>query len=239
MPLSLNVPDSPSDPPHAARHGPIVMHVAGERVELHADRALHWPGGRALFVADVHLGKAAAFRAGGVPLPRGTTGNDLARISALVAATNARTLVVLGDFLHARAGRVPALDDAFIRWREAHADLEVVIVRGNHDARAGDPPASWRVACVSAPHPMPPFLACHEPVAPPTGYALCGHVHPGVVLSEIAGPAARLPCFVIGTRRAILPAFGGFTGVAAPPAMANDTIVAIAGPRLFELPRAS
>ena len=66
-----------------------------------------------LFVADVHLGKAAAFRAGGVPLPRGSTAADLARLAAVLQETGAQRLVVLGDFLHGAAGRVAALDTAF------------------------------------------------------------------------------------------------------------------------------
>src|SRR4029450_11523383 len=91
--------------------------LCGERVRLHPERALHWPGGDALFVADVHLGKAASFRAGGVPLPRGSTQADLARLSSLLERTGARRLVVLGDFLRARAGRVAPLDASVQRWR--------------------------------------------------------------------------------------------------------------------------
>ena len=47
--------------------------LCGERVVLRVERALFWPAQATLFVADVHLGKAATFRAGGVPLPRGGT----------------------------------------------------------------------------------------------------------------------------------------------------------------------
>ncbi len=211
--------------------------LAGERVALHADRALHWPAGGVLFVADVHLGKAAAFRAGGVPLPRGGTGRDLARLSALLALTGARRLVILGDFLHAAAGRVAALDEAFRAWRAAHDGVAVTLVRGNHDDRAGDPPPDWRVDVVAEPHAVAPFLACHQPVVPESGYALCGHVHPGVRLQgAAAADSARLPCFVLGRRRAILPAFGGFTGLALVAPARGDRVVAIAGPRLFALP---
>jgi DNA ligase-associated metallophosphoesterase len=213
--------------------------LAGERVELHAERALYWPAGGTLFVADVHLGKAAAFRAGGIALPRGGTQADLARLTALLARTQARRLVVLGDFLHAAAGRVAALDAAFVAWRAAHASVALMLVRGNHDDRAGDPPAAWGVDVVAAPHPLAPFLACHEPAAPPTGYALCGHVHPGVSLQgRSAGDHARLPCFVLGRRRAILPAFGGFTGLALVAPARGERIVAIAGVQLFALPEA-
>jgi DNA ligase-associated metallophosphoesterase len=229
MTMSQPVATSSSpDAPHA------TATLAGEIVELMAERAIHWPGGRTLFVADVHLGKAAAFRAGGVPIPRGATANDLGRLRALVARTGARRLVVLGDFLHAAAGRVPALDAAFLRWRAEHADLAITLVRGNHDARAGDPPASWAIDVVADPHPLAPFVLCHEPAIPGTGHVLCGHVHPGVRVTA-GRESVRLPCFVLGPRRTLLPAFGRLTGLAIVSPAPGETIVAIAGRRLFAL----
>ncbi len=219
----------------ALADGSLGTTVGGERVALLADRALFWPREATLFVADVHLGKAAAFRAGGVPLPRGATAADLARLARLLAQTRARRLVVLGDFLHAAAGRVPALDAAFARFREAHAELAITIVRGNHDANAGDPPAAWRVDVVAEPHPAPPFVLCHAPAKPRTGFALCGHVHPGVRLAGPAYDSVRLPCFVFGRRHAVLPAFGRLTGLALVALGGGRTCVAIAGPRLFVL----
>ena len=214
--------------------------LAGERVELFADRALYWPRARTLFVADVHLGKAAAFRAGGVPVPRGTTAGDLERLARLVAATRAQRLVVLGDFLHAAPGRTVALERAFAAWRERHAALAITLVRGNHDAKAGDPPAHWRIEVVAEPHPAVPFLLCHEPPADAGGrlfgYALAGHVHPGVHIAGAGLQSERLPCFVLGQSRAILPAFGRFTGLATQPWPRSDRVIAIAGERLFALP---
>jgi metallophosphoesterase superfamily enzyme len=55
-------------------------------------------------------------------------------------------------------------------------------------------------------------------------------------VSGTAAIRARLPCFVRGARRAILPAFGGFTGLAMVTRARADRVVAIAGTRLFELP---
>ncbi len=219
--------------PHA---GVAIATLGGESVLLLAERAIHWPGGGALFVADVHLGKAAAFRAGGVAIPRGATAADLARLDALIGRTRARHLVVLGDFLHAAAGRVPALDEAFVRWRARHASLAITLVRGNHDERAGDPPATWGVTVVADPHPLAPFVLCHEPATPRTGHALCGHLHPGVRIAGGARESVRLPCFVLGPRRTLLPAFGRLTGLAMVSPAAGETIVAIAGRRLFALP---
>ena len=233
---TLQLPTRPAD--RDAARDVLSASCGGEAVELHAARALYWPRGRTLFVADVHLGKGAAYRAGGIPVPRGATATDLARLATLVTRTRAGTLCVLGDFLHAASGRVPALDSAFRAWRDAHAGLSVRIVRGNHDARAGDPPPAWGVDVFDEPHALPPFLACHVPQAPRTGYALCGHVHPGVRLAGRGRESVRLPCFVLGRRRALLPAFGRLTGLAIVTASPEDTVVAIAGDRLFRLPPA-
>ena len=218
--------------------------LAGESVELYADRALLWPRTRTLYVADVHLGKAAAFRAGGVAVPDGATESDLARLDRLLRATAAERLVVLGDFLHAASGVTATLDRTFRAWRAAHASTEIVVVRGNHDARAGDPPADWHVRIVREPHDAGAFLLCHHPPRDDRattqdlfGYTLCGHVHPGVRIEGAAREAARLPCFVLGERRAILPAFGRFTGLATVAPAPHERIVVIAGDRLFALPR--
>jgi DNA ligase-associated metallophosphoesterase len=218
------------------RDGVAVAEILGERVRLLAERALHWPRARMLFVADVHLGKGAAFRAGGIAIPRGATATDLARLGRLVARTQCAHLVVLGDFLHAAAGRVPALDAAFVAWRAAHEALAITVVRGNHDAKAGDPPPAWGVAAVDDPHLVAPFVLCHEPSTPNAGYALCGHVHPGVRVAGTACESVRVPCFVVGRRRMLLPAFGRLTGLALVAPADGETVVAVAGTRLFALP---
>jgi DNA ligase-associated metallophosphoesterase len=228
---------SPPSSSNSRTAGSLATVVGGEAVMLFADRALYWPRERTLFVADVHLGKAATFRAHGVPMPRGVTATDLARLTGLIERSGATRVVVLGDLLHARAGRVPALDEAFNAWRNAHRALAIVLIRGNHDARAGDPPDAWAIECRADPYVMPPFLACHEPALPPSGYALCGHLHPGVRLHGHGEESARLPCFVLGQRHAILPAFGRFTGLAMVVPSPALRIVAIAGATLFALPR--
>jgi metallophosphoesterase superfamily enzyme len=91
---------------------------------------------------------------------------------------------------------------------------------------------------VDAPHDAAPFLCCHEPHDPAPGYVLCGHVHPGVRLADGRGDAVRLPCFLLGPRRALLPAFGRLTGLALVSPAPGEACVAIAGDRLFPLPPA-
>ncbi len=186
--------------------------VHGEVLHLLPERAVFWPAERTLFVADVHLGKTATLRAAGAPVPGGTTSADLARLSEALARTGAERLVVLGDLFHARAGRraAPTLA-AVARWHERHPDIALVLVRGNHDQHAGDPPPELGFEVVPGPHAEGPFVWRHEPEADPRGYVLAGHLHPAVRLHG-GGERLKLPCFHFGAEVGLLPAFGSATG---------------------------
>ncbi len=224
------------------RFGGLDVELAGVAARLLARRALWWPAESTLFVADVHLGKAETFRTLGVPVPAGPTAATLRRLGALVDDCGAHRLVVLGDLLHARAAQAGATVDALRAWRHERPALHCVLVRGNHDDRAGDPPAGLGIDVVDAPSPLGPFALCHEPAgdaaADPGGYRLAGHLHPAVRLHGRAGDSARLPCFAVGAREAVLPAFGDFTGAWTVSRADAPTLYAIAGDRVFEVPPA-
>lgn len=185
---------------------------AGETLQLLPERAIWWAGGSALILADVHIGKGAAFRALGQPVPTGTTLGSLARLEALLHRCQPRTLIVLGDFLHARAGVTPAVRQALEDWRSRHAALECVLIRGNHDSHAGDPPASLDFEIWDEPHLVGPFAMRHHPEPHDTHYVLAGHIHPACRLRGRGGDSLRLPCFDFGPKVGLLPAFGEFTG---------------------------
>ncbi len=207
----------------------VVVDLAGERVRLLPERALLREADGTLFIADPHWGKAAAFRAAGVPVPGGTTASGLARLDAALARTGARRLVFLGDFLHAREGRAPGTLATLAAWRERHAAMEVVLVRGNHDRHAGDPPRDFRIVCLDAPVVEAPFVLLHHPAPRAEGYALGGHVHPAV---RLAGPGRQrefLPCFWLGARVGVLPSFGDFTGAAEVSPAPGDRVYVVAG----------
>lgn len=204
---------------------PLLLNWAGEAVWLCPERALWWPAAQTLFVADVHLGKAAAYRVQGQPVPTGTTDENLARLDALLAHHPVKRLVFLGDLMHAPQGMTPRLLARVAHWRERHAATEMLLVRGNHDLRAGDPPVELGVTVVDEPWPLGPFTACHHPQRLPGQFVLAGHLHPAIVLSGPARDRVRLPCFyverpeppeltLLGVQQglAILPAFGAFTG---------------------------
>lgn len=205
------------------------VRLGGEDVVLLVERALFWPRAGTLVVADLHWGKAATFRAAGIPVPVGATSDDLARLDAALFRTCARRLVVLGDLFHAKAGRIASLTLAELRrWRALRDELEIMLVRGNHDRHAGDPPDDLRINCVNAPAFVPPFVLRHEPAASPEGYTLAGHLHPGIVLAGPALQRERLPCFWLTPAGAVLPAFGSFTGSASVVPGPEDRIFVVA-----------
>lgn len=202
--------------------------VAGERLVLLPERAAYWERRRTLLVADTHFGKAATFRAAGIPVPRGTTTASLARLDSALARTGATRIVFLGDFLHAREGREAETTRVVGEWRSRNAVVEMLLVRGNHDARAGDPGPEIDMACVDGPVVEPPFVFTHKPVVSDAGYVLCGHVHPGARLTGPGRERAWLPCFWFGQRTAVLPAFGEFTGLGDITAEPGDRIWIVA-----------
>jgi DNA ligase-associated metallophosphoesterase len=202
--------------------------VAGEQLLLLGERAVYWERTRTLFVADPHFGKAAAFRAAGVLVPRGTTGETLSRLDAAVDRTRAERIVFLGDFLHAREGRAPETLGAINDWRSRWAQVEMILVRGNHDKRAGDPPPELEMRCENAPVIETPFVFAHHPVRSDDGYVLSGHVHPGARLSGPGRQHSRLPCFWFGREIAVFPAFGEFTGLANIDVMPGDQVWVVA-----------
>jgi DNA ligase-associated metallophosphoesterase len=225
----------------SSRHCAVLW--AGETLWLLPGRALYWPAQEVMWVADVHLGKAATFRALGQPVPAGTTAGNLARLDALLAAYPVRHLVVLGDLLHAAQAHNAPLLAAVLAWRENHARLACTLVRGNHDSRAGDPPRQLRIDVVDEPFLLGPFACCHHPQSHATHFVLAGHQHPACTLQGPGHDRVRLPCFTARgvrpggtTGLAVLPAFGEFTGgfsVAAEPGLSR---FAVGGEAVWALP---
>lgn len=213
----------------------IRIELEGESLILLPERALLWERTGTLVVADAHLGKAASFRAAAIPLPGGTTTEALSRLTAALERTGARRLLLLGDFFHARSGRAARTLAAIAGWRERHATLEIVLVRGNHDKGAGDPPGEWRFDCHDEPFIEPPFAFRHHPEPEKSQYVLAGHIHPAVSLAGLARQREKLPCFLFGDQVGLLPAFGGFTGGASVHPRRGDRVYVVAGEEVVSI----
>lgn len=191
--------------------GALPLDVVGEQLWLLPSGAVWWPASHTLFAADLHLGKGAAFRAQGQPVPRGSSANTLGRLRAELVAQDAQRLVVLGDFWHGPAGVTAALLNEVAALVQ---DFDTLLVLGNHDrfAHRGDA-ARLPLRAELGPLALGGLWAAHEPAAAEApGFTLAGHVHPAVWLGSRAGDQLRRPCFVHQRQGLVLPAFGSLTG---------------------------
>jgi DNA ligase-associated metallophosphoesterase len=222
----------------------LRIRVAGTDAVLHPSGAVLLSAEQTLLVADAHFGKAVSFRKLGVPVPAGTTTETLDELSAVIASTRARRVVFLGDFLHSRHSHAAGTLAALARWRAAHTAIELTLVRGNHDDRAGDPPAELDIAVVDEPLRLGPFALCHHPRPQAGAYVLAGHWHPCISVSGRAFERLRLPCFWFGDDSGalpdnavgVLPAFGSFTGMHRIEPRAGDRIFPVAGDVVRAIP---
>ena len=197
--------------------GAASLDVAGTRLWLRPDGTVWWPDQSTLFAADLHLGKGAAFRAQGQPVPAGRSAETLAHLDAAAQACGAAQLVLLGDLWHHASGLSDELHHQLaalaVRW-------PTTLVLGNHDlplakrALKGLP-----INACTAPLALGPLLAHHEPdfakksdTTQDAGFGLAGHLHPAVHLGGRGGDRLRRPCFLHYAGGLVLPAFGRWTG---------------------------
>jgi len=187
---------------------PAEILVAGERLLLHPHRAIYWKRMNWLIVSDLHLGKAAHFRKGGVALPEGHDTATLERLDGLLQYFTPERLLILGDLFHSSHNNNW---DLFTTWA-SHKHSRLHLVQGNHDILAD---RRYTEAGLEVCHDTleeGPFVFTHEPVARPGCYVIGGHIHPGVVLNGHGRQRLRLPCFAFGPSVGLLPAFGTNTG---------------------------
>ena len=186
--------------------------IKTNKVLLLADKAMYWPKHKALLIADVHFGKAAAYRALGQPVPKGTTENNLNRLTALINQYPTEQIIFLGDFLHAPKSHAPATLAIIRNWRMQHKDVQCILIRGNHDVNAGDPPLDLDIEIVTEPYLIDDFALQHMPKPHATHHVIAGHVHPTYRLQGKGKQSLILPCFHHEPLITLLPSFGDFTG---------------------------
>jgi len=185
-------------------------------LKLLPERAVWAPRAKILFVADLHLGKTATFRALGAPAsPTGVSEETLRRLAELIERIQPQHVVALGDFTHACAAMTPGLLKSLCAWRERWSSLAFTIVLGNHDRVAERFYADCGFEWAEAPALIGAMECRHHPIARDNvagPLALASHLHPVVRLNGPGRDSLRTPCFVMGERQIVLPAFGEFVG---------------------------
>jgi uncharacterized protein len=183
------------------------IEIRGKKLELLPDRALYWPAKKALLLSDLHWGKSAHFRKAGIAMPLATQQQDGLRLAKVVRETGAERLIIAGDLFHSRHNH--EVED-FGHWRSAHATLHIDFIAGNHDILGEDVYQRIGLTLHREALEEGPFYISHDDVVVPGLYTIHGHLHPGLTLP---GPGrSTLPCFCVGERVMVLPAFGQFTG---------------------------
>jgi uncharacterized protein len=167
--------------------------------------ALFWDEQRLLVVSDLHLEKGSSFARRGVLLPPYDTAATLGRLGAAIARHAPRMVIALGDSFHDRAAhqRLSAPD------RDAIAALQVgrdwIWISGNHDPAL----PSDLGGVVASEVAIGPIAFRHEPTGA-TG-EIAGHLHPKARVSA-RGRSMERRCFACDGERAVMPAFGAYTG---------------------------
>ena len=213
----------------------LRLNVCGEALDLLVQRALFWPRTRTLLVADVHLGKGAAFRRAGLAIPAGSSATDLARLEALIDTLRPERLRVLGDLFHARLHEAEHWFADFSAFRRRHAALCIEVLRGNHDRTPERAPREWSLHWIEGAMVEGPFVFAHEPREDARGYVLAGHLHP-VLRLRSATDAMRLPVFWWRSHSAVLPSFGAFTGGHPIARESGDRVHAVTPDAVIEIP---
>jgi DNA ligase-associated metallophosphoesterase len=182
-----------------------TVSIAG--VTLHADLsgALYWEEQRLLIVSDLHLEKGSSYATRGVLLPPYDTIATLGRLGAVIARHDPRTVIALGDSFHDRH----AHDRLTLANRDVVSALQLgrdwIWIAGNHDPELSSDVGGTIIDEVS----IGPITFRHEPTG--AHGEIAGHLHPKARVST-RGRSVERRCFASDGARAIMPAFGAYTG---------------------------
>jgi putative SbcD/Mre11-related phosphoesterase len=196
---------------------------------LSADRALYLEMERTLVVADIHWGYAHSHRVAGNLLPLWGNEEIAQRLRRLLHRYRPARMIWLGDSLHTREAA-----DFAERFLAELGELEVIVVRGNHDrAWIRADRAEYRLGrCLFHHGDRPCELA-------PDEIEIIGHIHPAVSWSDGAGLRLKVPALVQGPRRIILPSFSDWSAGAAwnDRLGEEETLWLVSSRKVWSLPR--
>jgi uncharacterized protein len=194
---------SPNEASPAARIATID--VAGVAFVADLSGALFWEEESLLVVSDLHLEKGSSFASRGVLLPPYDTVATLGRLASVIARHDPRTVIALGDSFHDRDAheRLSTPDREAISGLQARRDW--IWISGNHDPAL----PSDLGGIVASEVAIGGIAFRHEPTG--ASGEIAGHLHPKARVAT-RGRSMERRCFASDGQRAVMPAFGAYTG---------------------------
>jgi DNA ligase-associated metallophosphoesterase len=190
---------------HPLEHWTEGVALQGVAFAVDLFGALVWRAERLLVVSDLHLEKGSSFAARGTLLPPFDTAATLARLAAVIARHDPRTVIALGDSFHDEGGpsRLSRDDRDAIGAMQQGRDW--IWILGNHDPAIPTDLGGTRAGEIA----IGPLAFRHKP----TGAAgeIAGHLHPTARVAG-RGRAVSRRCLASDGARAVMPAFGAYTG---------------------------
>jgi uncharacterized protein len=187
--------------------GDLGFDLAGEPVRALQEGALLVERPRALIVSDLHLEKGSAYARTGQLLPPYDTRATLARLAAVQARVQAKTIISLGDSFHDLGAVQRMARDDLAALRALAAGCDWVWILGNHDpAPPADVPGQSAHEIT-----LGGLMLRHEPAPGASPGEVAGHLHPCTRVHS-AARAVRVRCFATDGARLVMPAFGAYTG---------------------------
>lgn len=190
----------------------MVFEFGGLKLELLKERAVWEATSRSLFLSDTHFGKAGHFRKAGIPVSEHVHLEDFRRLKTLILKTDARHVYLLGDLFHSEWN---VQWDILKTFLFSFSNVDFHLMKGNHDILPMSMYDSTLLEVHQTPVRIGKLILSHEPLerVDRNDLNLCGHLHPGIVLSGKGRQRLKLPCFLLHRSRLVLPAFGAFTGL--------------------------
>ena len=190
-------------------------------------RSIYWEEQKVLIVSDLHLGKAGHFRKAGIGIPQTIFKEDLQRLVAQLQYFKPEHLLVVGDLFHSTDNKEHEL---FLKWRKDLKGFSIQLVKGNHDILSEEWYKKADISVHISEFVISDLIFTHDPLTVEqkgSAYYICGHIHPGILLTGVGMRSVRLPCFYFGKTQAILPAFGKFTGTQTIKPVKGDSVFAV------------
>ena len=191
----------------------FLPHIFGhEQFLLTRERTMFWEKEKVLIVSDLHLGKSGHFRKSGIAVPSASNTGDMQRFIAQIQYFKPTRVLIVGDLFHSSLNSEA---DFFLRWRRDIVDTEMLLVKGNHDIIQDHWYKQAGIIVFEEHLDWGPFRFTHgdkDIAGQYTGFIISGHTHPAVSIKGAGKQSLRLPCFYFSKNKAVLPAFGNFTG---------------------------